>query len=469
MSERLSSGHPRLDGVLAGGLPANAINMLIGLPGTGKTILAQQYVFANATPERPALYLATVSEPFDKILRYGQTLRFFDPEAVGRSVFFEDLGTVLNERGLAGVLEQVSELIKERRPGMIVIDSFKALSTYAVDAEFRRFLHDFAGRLSAFPATSLWIGEYSEDEIGVAPEFAVADAIICLSTTRTAERETRSLRILKLRGSDFASGQHGYRLSANGIDVFPRLADPIDITGYALDGPRRSSGIPALDEMLADGYWPGASTLCAGPSGSGKTLMGLHFIFNGARQGEPGLLATLQEHPIQLARIVKGFGWSLDEKGVELMYRSPIDLYIDQWVYDLLEAVERSGARRVLIDSLTDLQLGAPDEARFREYMYSLLQRFSRQGVSLFMTSELPDLFEVRRLSEFGVSHLSDNVVLLQYVREKAAVRRALTVLKTRASRHEPQIREFRITPEGIILGDPFGPAQAFDQRESPQ
>jgi circadian clock protein KaiC len=87
VSERLSSGHPRLDGVLRGGLPANAINMLIGLPGTGKTILAQQFVFTNATPERPALYLTTVSEPFDKVLHYGQTLSFFDPEAIGHSVF----------------------------------------------------------------------------------------------------------------------------------------------------------------------------------------------------------------------------------------------------------------------------------------------------------------------------------------------------------------------------------------------
>jgi circadian clock protein KaiC len=463
MSERLSSGHPRLDAVLAGGLPANAINMLIGLPGTGKTILAQQYLFANATPERPALYLATVSEPFDKIVRYGQTLRFFDPSVVGQSVFYEDLGTVLNERGLAGLLEQVSALIKERRPGMVVIDSFKALSVYAEAAEYRRFLHGFAGYLSAFPASSLWVGEYAEDEIAVAPEFAVADAIISLSSTRAAEREMRSLRVLKLRGSEFAPGQHAYRLSANGINVFPRLADPIDITDYPLDGARHSSGIAALDTMLADGYWPGASTLCVGPSGSGKTLMGLHFIFNGVRQGEPGVLATLQEHPIQLARIVQGFGWSADEEGVELMYRSPVDIYIDEWVYDLLGAVERTGARRVLIDSLTDLRLASPDEVRFREFMHSLVQRFSRQGVSLFMTSELPDLFHVTRLSEFGVSHLCDNVVLLQYIRDESTVRRALTVLKTRASNHEPEIREFRITPEGIVLGDPFSRAQTFD------
>jgi circadian clock protein KaiC len=463
VSERLLSGHSRLDAVLGGGLPTDAINMLIGLPGTGKTILAQQYVFANASPERPALYLATVSEPFEKILRYGQTLRFFDPEAVGRSVFYEDLGTALNERGLVGVLDQVSALIKERRPGTIVIDSFKALSAYADAVEFRRFLHDFAGHLSAFPASSFWLGEYDEEEIAAAPEFAVADAIISLATTRAAERESRSLRVLKLRGSEFAPGKHAYRLSADGIDVFPRLADEADITGYSLDGARHSSGIAALDEMLAEGYWPGASTLCAGPSGCGKTLMGLHFIFNGIRQGEPGVLATLQEHPTQLARIVEGFGWSTDEEGVELMYRSPVDIYTDEWVYELLEAVERTGARRVVIDSLTDLQFASPDQTRFREYMYSLVQRFSRHGVSLFMTSELPDLFRVSRLSEFGVSHLSDNVVVLQYIRDGSTVRRALTVLKTRASHHEPEIREFKITREGILLGDPFDPEQRFD------
>ena len=127
----------------------------------------------------------------------------------------------------------------------------------------------------------------------------------------------------------------------------------------------------------------------------------------------------------------------------------------------LFRSVERTGARRVLIDSLTDLQFAAPDEIRFREYMYSLVQRFSRQSVSLFMTSELPDLFEVTRLSEFGVSHLSDNVVLLQYIRDGSIVRRALSVLKTRASRHEPEIREFRIAPEGILLGEAFVTSQA--------
>ncbi|MGZ8702593.1 MAG: RAD55 family ATPase [Gaiellaceae bacterium] len=459
MTGRLESGQPRLDAILGGGLPENAINLLIGLPGSGKTILAEQYVFANAAPERPALYLSTVSEPFEKIIRYGQTLSFFDPKAVGHSVFYEDLGGVLNESGLAGVLERLATLLKERRPAIMVIDSFKALSAYADDRNLRPFLHELAGRLSASPVSSFWVGEYAEEEIGSAPEFAIADAIVSLASTRSGEREARWLRVMKLRGSDFAPGQHAYRISADGIDVFPRLADTPDVGDYALTGQRLSSGIAALDEMLADGYRPGASTLCAGPSGTGKTLMGLHFIFNGARQGEPGVLATLQEHPVQLERILSGFGWSFADEGIELMYRSPVDVYVDEWVYQLLETIERTGARRVLIDSLTDLQLASADAVRFREYTYSLVQRLARQGVSLFMTSELPNLFETNHLSEYGVSHLADNVVLLQYIRQESSVGRALTVLKTRASRHEPEIREYTISPEGIVLGERFAPA----------
>jgi circadian clock protein KaiC len=463
---RVASGNPRLDAILDGGLPAHGINLVVGPPGSGKTVLAQQYVFHNATPERPAVYLTTVSEPLEKVLRYGQTMAFFDASVVGRAVFYEDLGGLLGAQGLTAVLERVDVLLKERRPAIIVIDSFKALNPYATDqGAFRRFLHNLAGRVSAFPVTSLWIGEYDSTELSTAPEFAVADAIVSLSSDRVGQRELRVLQVLKLRGSGFLSGRHAYRLSETGIDVLPRLADPMDATAYLMAAERVASGIPALDAMLSDGYWPGAATLVAGPTGSGKTLMGLHFIVSGARRGEPGVVAALQENPTQLHRIAQGFGWSLAEPGIELLCRSPVDLYIDQWVYELLAAIERTGARRVLIDSLGDLVFAAGDETRYREYLYSLVQRCSGLGVSLLMTFELPDLFQVNRLSELGVSHVSDNVVLLQYLRQPDVLRRTLTVIKTRASLHQPHVREFTITPDGItledeILADPASPAR---------
>ncbi|MDQ6748060.1 MAG: hypothetical protein M3010_08170 [Candidatus Dormibacteraeota bacterium] len=457
MITRLLSGHARLDQVLNGGLPAEAINLVIGAPGSGKTILCQQYVYANATPERPAVYLSTVSEPFDKILRYGQELEFFKPELVGKAVFYEDLGSILHKDGLEGALARIDKVLRERRPGILVIDSFKALNVFSTDeGEFRRFLHDLAGRLSAIAVSSFWTGEYSRAEETSGPEFAVADAIISLRSRKSKAREARVLEVLKLRGSGFASGAHGYRLAASGIDVFPRLADDLDLEAYPLDGERGSTGLPALDELLADGYWPGSSTLIAGPAGVGKTLMGMHYIFSGAAQGEPGIIATLQENHTQLERIVSGFGWSLETAGVEMISSSPVDIGIDEWIYTVMDRVNASGARRLFLDSLSDLLVAADDEVRFREWMYSLIQRCSRSQVSLMMTLEVPELFELVRISENGMSHLSDNVVVLQYQKHGAEIKRTVTVLKTRASSHAQFIREFQITGEGIVLGDPI-------------
>ncbi len=463
MTDRLPSGSARLDTVLGGGLPLNAIALIIGSPGTGKTMLAQQYLFHNATVDRPAVYLSTVSEPLEKILRYGQSLDYFDASALGGSVMYEDLGQTLNDDGLTGVLSRVTELIKQTRPGLIVIDSFKALQAYAPDAQtFRHFLHDLAGHLSAMPITSLWVGEYDATHVTDAPEFAVADVILSLSTDRATDRKMRALEVLKLRGSGFMSGKHSYRLSAQGLDVFPRLADPIDLESYG-DAPERvTSGVAALDVMLSDGYWRGASTLIAGPSGVGKTLLGLHFIFAGAQRGETGLIATFQENPTQLERVLHGFSWSLNDPGIELMYRSPVDLYLDEWVYDFLDTIQRTKASRVVIDSLGDLSAASGDEIRFREYIYSLLQRCARANVSVMMTLEVPELFGITRLSEYGISHLSDNVVLLQFLRGESELKRAITVLKTRGSAHEQHLQQFRISPQGISLSGQFEADQSL-------
>jgi circadian clock protein KaiC len=453
MADRLLSGHEPLDTVLGGGLPANAISLIAGLPGTGKTLVAQQFVFRNGTAAHPAVYFSTVSEPLEKIVRFGQTLHFFNRAAVGSAVFYEDLGAAASTDGLQGVTGKIMSVLTQRRPALIVIDSFKALHAFADShTGFRRFLHELAGRLGAAPVSSLWVGEYEDAEAGSLPEFAVADAIIELGSERFGQREIRFLTVRKLRGSGYRSGQHAYRLGSGGLQLFPRLADPRDEAEYPLQQARISSGIPALDDLLALGYWPGASTLIAGPSGSGKTLMGLHFIVHGARNSEPGVIATLQENTTQLQRMAQGFGWSLSEPNIEVMYRSPVDIYIDEWVYELMRVVERTGARRVLIDSLADLRLAAPDQTRFHEFAYSLIQRFSRQGVSLLITLETSDLFRTERLSDTAVSHLSDNVVLLSYIREHNAISRALSVIKSRASHHEPDIRQFQIGADGITL-----------------
>jgi circadian clock protein KaiC len=452
-SGRLRSGHEPLDAILDGGLPGNGITVIMGLPGTGKTILAEQYTFHNARKDRPAVYFSTLSEPLEKIVRFGQTLDFFDAAAIGQSVFYEDLST--GGDGLTGVGERVAAVIRDRHPGLVVIDSFKALRALAgSDGEFRGFLHRLAGRLTAFPVASLWIGEYESAEVATSPEFAVADAIVELTSVPQGQREFRSLHVRKLRGSGFQSGQHAYRVTPRGLRLFPRLADVPESGGYPLGEDRISTGVPGLDAMLGGGLWPGASTMIAGPSGSGKTVFGLHFLYGGAQRGERGLFATLQENPTQLSRMIAGLGWPPSHPGIEIMYRSPVDIYIDEWVHDLLQAAEAFQARRVVIDSFMDLQMASVEQTRFREFMYSLAQRFSRQGISLLITYETAGMLGAGTLSGFAVSHLADNAILLSHLPDHDVVARSLAIIKTRASDHDPGTRQFSIGPDGITISD---------------
>ena len=234
-----------------------------------------------------------------------------------------------------------------------------------------------------------------------------------------------------------------YRITSGGLVVFPRLADLRDAAAYSADGDRVSTGIAALDDALEEGYWPGSTTLIAGPSGAGKSLMGLHFVFAGAAQDEPGVFVTLQENRPQLARVIGRFGWSIDNPNVTIMDRSPVDLYVDELVYELLDRIHEVGARRLVIDSLNDLIVATPDPMRLREFLYSLVQRCARLGVSLMFTYETMELFRITRLSELGMSHIADNVVLLQHVQDGSQMRRALTVLKSRGSMNSAVISEF--------------------------
>ena len=463
MLDRLATGSARLDEILEGGLLGNAINLITGVPGSGKTILSQQVVFHNATKERPAIYFSTLSEPLDKILRYGESLSFFDQRAVrdGR-VIYEDIGQQLGEHGIEEVPAEIDRRLRERRPAIVVIDSFRGFKAVSPDlAAYRRFLYDLVRRLTATAVTSIWNAPYSRSQVLDEAEAAVADSIVALDIKQVSERELRVLQILKLRGSGYRSGEHVYRVSARGIEPFPRLADVKDQAAYDMSRDHTPTGISALDQLLQDGgYWAGATTLVVGPSGVGKTLMGLHFLFRGAELGDPGILATFQETRTQLSRIAATFGWSLDNPDVHVMSRGLVDLYIDEWVYDLLEAIEKTGARRIVVDSLLDLMAAAGDVIRFREWMFSLSQRLTRAGVSLMFIMEVPDLFQLDRVSEYGVSHLADNVILLQYVQEGAELARALTVLKTRAMHHQPTVRRYEITSQGFELGNPLTPVR---------
>ena len=179
---RLSTGNAELDDILGGGFPANSINILMGEPGSGKTILAERLMFANAQDDRPILFLTTLSEPLEKVVRYLQQFRFFDESKIGTRIFYESIGDELVRDGIGMLVPRLKEAIKTRRPKLIVIDSFKALHDLSTsNTEVRLMLFELSGLLTAYETTAFLLGEYSDDQVSVFPEFAVADGMVELA------------------------------------------------------------------------------------------------------------------------------------------------------------------------------------------------------------------------------------------------------------------------------------------------
>jgi circadian clock protein KaiC len=462
VEDKVPTGVLALDEILNGGLMRHSVNVIAGPPGTGKTILAQQIVFKNAASDAQVPYLVTVSEPTVKMLRYSQRLSFFDTEQVGQNVIYLDIGSILLEKGLDEVTRQIEQYTRTYSPSILAIDSFKAIHEMTGDAHrLREFAYRLAIQLTAWETTVLLVGEYTRETINEAPIFAIADGIILLDQESRGMQTYRYLEVLKMRGDDYFAGKHPFRITPDGLHVFPRVKTSEHMEPYPMGRRRISFGIPGLDEMAQEGVIEGTSTLVAGSAGTGKTLLCLHFLLEGIRTGDPGLMVTFQETPAMLHGFAQGFGWDLNklqrEGKLYILYNSPVELGVDEHTHLISQAIERSGARRIALDSLKDIELATPDKVRYKDYVYSLVNSFRNRGMTSMLTSEIPEMFGSFIVSEYGISFVSDNVILLRYVELGGHIARAVSVLKMRGSNHDKGVREYQIHSEGgVQILEPF-------------
>jgi circadian clock protein KaiC len=453
---RVGTGNPRCDEILGGGFPEHSINVVMGQPGTGKTIFAQQLVFHNAGGERPILYLTTLSEPLSKVVRYLQGFSFFDEELFGAAVVYDDLGPDLASQGIGVLVPRIRDAIKTLSPRMIVIDSFRAVHDLATSVpEMRRVVYELTGLLSAYGTTAFLLGEYREEDIPLYPEFATADGIIELSRRKLGTRDERYLRVFKLRGSRYSEGAHALRITGDGIDVHPRLVSPRVPEEYEPVAERVPTGVAELDAMTGGGLWCGSATLVAGPSGSGKTTLALQFALEGVRRGQPSLYVNFQENPSQLARTIRGLAVELDGAaagGLRRMYTSPVELQIDSIVTDIFREVREHGIERIVIDAVGDLSNSANDPQRLHDYLYAMIQHLGVNGVTGMLTFEtLGHNLTGDQIHMGPISYMCDNLLLLEMGGEDET-RRTIRVLKTRGSAHDPRVREFSIDAGGVRI-----------------
>jgi circadian clock protein KaiC len=455
---RITTGSPGADLILGGGFPANSINVIMGAPGTGKTLFAQQLALHNTDPERPVLYLTTLSEPLAKVVTYLQQLSFYDESKVGTAVRYEDLGRQLMEDGVSALISSLREAIKRHSPHIIIIDSFKAVHDLSTSVgEMRRCVADLAGLLTAYDTTTFLVGEYEEKEIGRYPEFAVADAIIEFARDKNRTSDERYVRVSKLRGSSYQEGLHAFRISAAGLEFYPRLVSPAFPRDYRLSSERISTGVIKLDTMIDGGLWRGSCMLVAGPTGAGKTTLGIQFCLDGIRRGESTLYLNFQENPSQLGRLIASLGGDADGAIPErwhTIYASPVELQIDSLIGRAFDMIREFGIRRVVVDGVGDLLMASGDSQRVHDYLYALTQQFARLQVSSLLTFESPlgARFRAANLtSEIHFSALTDCIVLFG-LEASDRLRRTVCVVKARNSGHDLAIREMEITADGLRI-----------------
>ena len=455
---QVASSVPGLDVVLNGGLEPGSVVVVAGVPGTGKTILAQQICFANATAAHKCVYYTTMSEPHTKLVRHLQHFTFFDPQALGSSVEHIHLGDFLRRARHDGLEPLVAEIVRktlDEEPAIVVIDSAKMLRDFADERELRTALYDLTSRFSATDAVLLLLGEYTPEELRSDMEFSLADAIIQLEYEAREPLDRRWLRVMKMRGGSHLAGKHTFRIGPGGLEVFPRIETLIPAPVPPVPG-RIHSGIPGLDELMSGGTKTGDATLIMGPSGVGKTIFGLRWIAEELAQGEQCLFVTFQDTVEQLTGMATAFGWDLRKvcaSGQLVISHVPMgDLDIDVLANGIRGHLADHPVSRIVIDSLAELVFAAREWERFPAYMRSLVGLIRGAGTSSLITSETAG-HGLTTQSLDGLMFLFDNVIDLRYIEQGSTVGRALNVLKMRNSQHEMSLNSYTITDHGLTVG----------------
>lgn len=462
---KMPTGVRGLDDILGGGVPEFSFNIIAGTPGCGKTTLAHQILFANATVNKPALYFTVLGEPAMKMLRYQQQYTFFDESKLNSAIRFINLAEIVMEKDLNAVFAEIARQVAAVGPSFVVVDSFRTVVRKAMNSgselEMQSFVQRLAQFLTGWEATTFLVGEYVPEEVRDNPVFTVADGLIWLSQVAERNLVVRKLQVMKLRGQASVPGLHTIRISEHGLQAFSRTLGLVGKKALPTRQRRLSMGIPELDKMLGGGVLEGDSLLIAGPSGTGKSALATQFIAEGLREGEPGIIAVFEERPNGYTERAAGFGLNLktpQEQGkLEILYLRPLDLSVDETMQELLEAIARVGAKRLAIDSLVGFEMAlAPSfRAEFRESLYRMIGALTGAGITILSTVEVEDTFTAMPFSHYAISFLTDDIIRLRYVEIDGQLRKVLVVVKMRGGNHSKDIREYVITDRGVVIIHP--------------
>lgn len=464
---RLASGVPGLDVVLGGGLIRGGIYLLAGGPGTGKTVLANQYCFTRARAGDPCLYLTMLAEPHSRMIGNLETFEFFDPAVVNERITYLSGTSTLRDGGLQALFSLAEEQVLRRGARLLVLDGFRigVQASRDSDPEQTLFFNRLAGLLEFSCCTAI-VCTLSTPR-WVCAEHALADGLIELDLRETRSRAVRELFVVKHRGSLTLEGNHVLEIDARGMVVYPRIEALLAHDPYVVAGSqgRERFGIESLDAILAGGLPATSSTAILGATGSGKTLLGLHFLREGARLGERGLYFGFYESPERVLQQGEGVGLPLRQASrddlLDIVWQRPFENLLDRIAQELLEHVEARGIRRLFIDGMDGLRRGVVFPERAPTVLAAVGNRLRALGVTLMFSVET-QLLGTELLPEEPWSALVENTIVLRYVELRSHLHRLIWIVKLRGSGFDSSLREFTISSRGIEVADTFESAEAM-------
>jgi circadian clock protein KaiC len=469
-SERLSIGVQGLDEVLFGGLSPNRIYLLEGLPGTGKTTLALQFMLEGARRGEKCLYV-TLSETAEELRAVARAhgwsldpISIFELTPPEANFAADQYYTLLHpsEVELSETIKVILDRIEELQPDRVAFDSLAEIRLLAQDPlRYRRQVlalkQFFAGRSS----TALLLDDLTSRSHELQVHSITHGVIVLERLVREYGAERRRIQITKMRGANFRGGYHDVVISTGGLSVFPRIS--IEGTVGALSGPRVSSGVPALDVLLGNGVHRGTSMLLVGPAGAGKSSMATQYALAAVERGEHAAIYTFDESRGTLIERCKGLGMQLEphlENG-RLIIESvnAAELSPGHFAHRVRERVEANPKGVVVIDSLNSYLNAMPAEQFLVMQMHELLAYLNSQGMLSILVMAQQGLIGHMQ-SPLDMSYLTDTVVLLRYFEFHGAVKKAISVIKKRSGAHEETIREFRLGSNGVNVGPPLSAFQ---------
>jgi circadian clock protein KaiC len=468
MQRIISTGISNLDLLLGGGIPQRQAMVVTGDPGTGKTILCSQVAFAHAARGENVLLATVASESQDKLLDELRGFSFFDPERVGKELFLVSAYPAL-QRGPKEAKDLLLRTMTERKAKLLFVDGLRSVrDLWQSEGKLRDFFYELNVGLAQRDAIGLFTTEYPLHRLLEYPEATTVDGIVAVSAVRYGGRLVRRIQVAKLRGRAHLTSEHLMHITQDGICIVPRLEETTHANvAFAPTSERASFGLPELDRMLHGGIPSMSTTLVAGSTGVGKTLLSAHFLAEGARRGEPGLLVTYSEPVGRLVTRAEGISLSLRplvEAGkMFIEYTPPIHLEGDDLITQILDRVAERGIKRLVIDGIGEVEESILDRSRVRGLLASLIIRLRDMGTTTLFVKEVPKIAGPDvDFSDTPISVTAENLLFFRHIELRGRIHRILSILKMRESDYDPYVREFAVTKDGIRVMDPVESAEGL-------